>query len=71
MKREPVPESEQCPVCRDTDNRMLQMDGYQYCPAEDPHPGGVVVYPDGLTKMSGLAPRGMLAISPKNGGPTA
>lgn len=56
----------QCPVCGSTS--LYDLDDSQFCPTEDVHPGGVVVFGDGLTKMSGLAPRSTLvAYSPIKG----
>lgn len=49
---------------------MIRMPGAMWCPIEDAHPGGVVVFDDGLTKASGIAPRSKLYVSPKDGGPT-
>lgn len=54
-----------CPFCS---GPMYPVGSSAWCPAEDPHPGGVVIYADGLVKKSDLAPRGMVAIPPKNGG---
>lgn len=60
--------SNTCPICGDP--RMIRMTGAMWCPIEDAHPGGVVVFDDGLTKASGIAPRSKLYVSPKDGGPT-
>lgn len=34
----------ECPICF---GKLVQMDGYRYCPTEDTHPGGVFCYGDG------------------------
>jgi hypothetical protein len=40
-----APDYRVCPVC--LSGALLDMGYYLYCPTEDPHPGGVVVYNDG------------------------
>ena len=39
-----TPASDRCPQCN---GRLYQLDQVLYCPAEDPHPGGLIVYADG------------------------
>lgn len=58
---------DQCPVC--FARRMYLMpSGNLYCAAEDPHPGGLLVMPDGETKDFGVAPRATVVASPNQGG---
>lgn len=69
MSKKKLPEPgvllpDQCPVCGATN--MYRIGDSLFCPAEDPHPGGVVIRSDGLTRM-GLAPRSTMATSPKEG----
>lgn len=40
-----APDHRICPECRT--GTLLDMSDYLFCPAEDPHPGGVLLYGDG------------------------
>lgn len=54
-----------CPLCG---AQMLRLDRSYFCPNEDPHPGGVVLYDDGLMRVAELPRSGTLPTSPKDGG---
>jgi hypothetical protein len=60
----------QCPVCR-RKGMLLMSTGNLYCSAEDEHPGGLILMPDGETKTFGVAPRATVVASPIEGGPKA
>jgi hypothetical protein len=57
---------DQCPICGST--KLYELDASQFCPNEDYHPGGVVIFADGLTLASGLAPCSTIVVEPPNNG---
>jgi hypothetical protein len=55
-----------CPVCS---GRLLDTGRSLYCPAEDPHPGGWLMFDDGLVRTWAIANGDRLKPHPKEEAP--